>query len=225
RAYGTNFNVPGMFGEFPSKFPDGQVKYFYLDLERKVAEFAPGIEIPLAPFPGTIGVARAEPGQYSSVPPGRYAGNIDVRELTEGATLYVPVFVKGALLWTGDSHAAQGNGEVNLTAIETAYKEMALTVTVVKDMKLDMPRIETPTHWITMGYDNDLNLAWNMALAQTVKFIGEQRKLSPAEAAVVMGTVSDCRVSQVVNIKKGIHCLTPKDTRATGIPERPTGET
>ena len=64
----------------------------------------------LAPFPGTIGVARAEPGQYSSVPPGRYAGNIDVRDLTEGAALYVPVFVKGALLWTGDSHAAQGNG-------------------------------------------------------------------------------------------------------------------
>ena len=66
RAYATNFNVPGMFGEFPSKFPEGQVKYFYLDLERKVAEFAPGIEIPLAPFPGTIGVARAESGQYSS---------------------------------------------------------------------------------------------------------------------------------------------------------------
>src|SRR5713226_8480607 len=124
RAYGTNFNVPGMFGEFPGKFPDGQVKYFYLDLDRKVAEFAPGIEIPLAPFPGILGVARAEPGQYSSVPPGRYGGNMDIRDLTEGATLYVPVFVKGALLWTGDSHAAQGNGEINLTALETAYKEM-----------------------------------------------------------------------------------------------------
>src|SRR5215475_1504932 len=101
RAYGTNFNVPGMFGEFPSKFPDGQVKYFYLDLERRVAEFALGIEIPLRPFPGTLGVARAEPGQYSSVPPGRYAGNMDIRDETEGSALYVPVFVKGALLWTG----------------------------------------------------------------------------------------------------------------------------
>src|ERR1700687_5840029 len=115
RAYGTNFNVPGMFGEFPSKFPDGQVKYFYLDLDRRIAEFAPGIEIPLAPFPGILGVARAEPGQYSSVPPGRYGGNLDIRDETEGSTLYVPVFVKGALLWTGDSHAAQGNGEINLT--------------------------------------------------------------------------------------------------------------
>ncbi|TMH18465.1 MAG: hypothetical protein E6H64_13815 [Betaproteobacteria bacterium] len=91
RAYGTNFNVPGMFGQFPGKFPEGQVKYFYLDLERKIAEFAPGIEIPLAPFPGILGVARAESGQYSSVPPGRYGGNLDIRDMTEGAALYVPV--------------------------------------------------------------------------------------------------------------------------------------
>src|SRR3984893_8235220 len=81
----------------PAKI-EGQVKYFYLDLDRKVAEFAPGIEIPLRPFPGTTGVARAEPGQYSSVPPGRYAGNIDVRDFVEGTALYVPIFVKGALL-------------------------------------------------------------------------------------------------------------------------------
>ena len=109
RAYGTNFNVPGMFGQFPGKFPEGQVKYFYLDLDRKIAEFAPGIEIPLAPFPGTIGVARAEPGQYSSVPRADMPA-YRFRDLTEGAALYVPVFVKGALLWTGDSHAAQGKG-------------------------------------------------------------------------------------------------------------------
>jgi acetamidase/formamidase len=92
-------------------------------------------------------------------------------------------------------------------------------------MKLDMPRIETPTHWITMGFDRDLNLAWNVALAQTVKLIGEQRNVSPDAAAALMGSVSDCRVSQVVNIKKGIHCLTPKDAGARGIPERPTAET
>jgi acetamidase/formamidase len=162
RAYGTNFNVPGMFGQFPGKFPEGQVKYFYLDLDRKIAEFAPGIEIPLAPFPGTIGVARAEPGQYSSVPPGRYAGNIDVRDLTEGTTLYVPVFVKGALLWTGDSHAAQGNGEVNLTALETAYKEMNVTVDVIKNMNIEWPRIETKDAWITLGLDRDLNKALDL---------------------------------------------------------------
>ena len=153
RSYAVNFNVPGMFGEFPKDYADGQVKYLYLDWDKKVTEFLPGVQIPLRPFPGTIGVARKEPGRYSTVPPGEYAGNIDVRDLVEGTTLYVPVFVRGALLWSGDLHAAQGNGEVNLTAIETAYKELNITVDVVKGKPLDFPRIETPTSWITLGLD------------------------------------------------------------------------
>jgi acetamidase/formamidase len=210
RAYATNFNVPGMFGEFPDKFPDGQVKYFYLDLDRKVAEFAPGIEIPLAPFPGTLGVARAEPGQYSSVPPGPYAGNIDVRELTEGTSLYVPVFVKGALLWTGDSHAAQGNGEVNLTALETAYKEMSVTVEVLKNLKLDWPRIETKDAWITLGIDRDLNKALDLLKAQTTRLLTEQQNVSAEQAGKTMMDNWDCRVSQVVDVNKGLHCFTAK---------------
>jgi acetamidase/formamidase len=214
RAYGTNFNVPGMFGEFPSKFPDGQVKYFYLDLERKVAEFAPGIEIPLAPFPGTIGVARAEPGQYSSVPPGRYAGNIDVRDLTEGTTLYVPVFVKGALLWTGDSHAAQGNGEINLTALETAYKEMNVTVDVVKNMKIEWPRIGTKDAWITLGLDRDLNKALEILMGETSRLLIEDRQLSKEQADRMMMANWDCRITQVVDVNKGIHCFSAKGAKA-----------
>src|SRR5438067_7153479 len=212
RAYGTNFNVPGMFGEFPGKFPEGQVKYFYLDLERKIAEFAPGIEIPLAPFPGTIGVARAEPGQYSSVPPGRYAGNLDVRDMTEGTALYVPVFVDGALLWTGDSHAAQGNGEINLTALETAYKEMSVTVDVLKNMKLEWPRIETKDAWITVGIDRDLNKALDILKEETMSFLVEQRKVTKDEAAKLMMAAWDCRVSQVVDVNKGLHCFSAKNT-------------
>src|SRR5262249_55231594 len=186
RAYGANFNVPGMFGQFPDRFPDGQVKYFYLDLDRKVAEFAPGIEIPLRPFPGIIGVARAEPGQYSSVPPGRYAGNLDIRDLTEGTTLYVPIFVKGALLWTGDSHAAQGNGEINLTGLETAFKEMSVTVDVLKDMKLEWPRIETPDSWITVGIDRSLDVALDLVKAQTAKVLVEERKMPAADTAAAV---------------------------------------
>jgi acetamidase/formamidase len=222
RAYGTNFNVPGMFGQFPGKFPEGQVKYFYLDLERKIAEFAPGIEIPLAPFPGTIGVARAEPGQYSSVPPGRYAGNIDVRELTEGATLYVPVFVKGALLWTGDSHAAQGNGEINLTALETAYKEMNVTVDVVKNMPLEWPRIETKDAWITLGIDRDLNKALDLLKGETSKVLTDQRKVGKDQVEKVMMASWDCRISQVVDVNKGIHCFTAKSgtRKIEALPEK-----
>jgi acetamidase/formamidase len=224
RAYGMNFNVPGMFGQFPSKFPEGQVKYFYLDLERKVAEFAPGIEIPLAPFPGILAVARAEPGQYSSVPPGRYAGNLDIRDMTEGTALYVPVFVTGALLWTGDSHAAQGNGEINLTALETAYKEMNVTVEVLKNMKLEWPRIETKTAWITVGIDRDLNKALDILKSETTTFLMEQRKIGKDEAEKLMLTSWDCRVTQVVDVNKGIHCFSAKNPRERrkieGLPER-----
>ena len=225
RAYATNFNVPGLFGEFPKIYADGQVKYLYLDLDRMVTEFLPGVWIPLKPFPGTLGVARKEPGQYSSVPPGEFAGNMDIRDFVAGTTLYVPVHVKGALLWSGDSHAGQGNGEVNLTAIETAYKELNITVEVVKGKPLDFPRIETPKSWISMGFDQDLNKAWDQAKAQTVKLIGELRNVPAAQAEAVMAQQSDCRVSQVVNIKKGIHCLTPKNAADREDMERPAAET
>ena len=225
RAYATNFNVPGLFGQFPSVYADGQVKYLYLDLEKMQTEFLPGIVLPLRPFPGTLAVARKEPGRYSSVPPGEFAGNMDIRDFVAGTSLYVPVHVPGALLWTGDSHAGQGNGEVNLTAIETAYRELNLTVEVVKGKPLDFPRIETPKSWITMGFDQDLNKAWAQTKEQTVKFLVEQRKVSAAEAEKLMASASDCRVSQVVNVKKGIHCLNPKNARDKEDMERPTKET
>jgi acetamidase/formamidase len=225
RAYATNFNVPGMFGQFPTVYSDGQVKYLYLDLDKMTTEFLPGVVLPLRPFPGTIGVARKEPGRYSSVPPGEYAGNMDIRDLVAGTVLYVPVFVPGALLWTGDSHAGQGNGEVNLTAIETAYKEFNVTVEVIKGKPLDFPRIETAKSWITMGFDQDLNKAWAQAKAQTIKFLSEQRGVSAEQAGKLMTTVSDCRVSQVVNVKKGIHCLNPKNAGDKEDMERPTKET
>jgi acetamidase/formamidase len=225
RAYATNFNVPGMFGQFPKEYQDGQVKYLYLDWDRKVVEFLPGVIIPLRPFPGTTAVARKEPGRYSTVPPGEFAGNMDIRDFTEGTSLYVPVHVPGALLWTGDSHAGQGNGEVNLTAIETAYREMNITVEVIKGKPLDFPRIETASSWISMGFDQDLNKAWDQAKAQTIKLIAELRKVPEAEAAKLMTTVSDCRVSQVVNVKKGIHCLNPKSASGKEDMERPTKET
>jgi acetamidase/formamidase len=225
RAYATNFNVPGMFGQFPTVYQDGQVKYLYLDLDKMQTEFLPGIVLPLKPFPGTLAVARKEPGRYSSVPPGEFAGNMDIRDFVAGTSLYVPVHVPGALLWTGDSHAGQGNGEVNLTAIETAYKELNLTVEVIKGKPLDFPRIETPKSWITMGFDADLNKAWAQAKAQTIKFLSEQRNVSADRAEKLMASVSDCRVSQVVNVKKGIHCLNPKNAGDKEDMERPTKET
>ena len=159
------------------------------------------------------------------MPPGEFAGNMDIRDLTEGTTLFVPVQVKGALLWTGDSHAAQGNGEVNLTALETAYREINLTVEVIKGKPLDFPRIETTRSWIAMGFDQDLNKAWDGARAQTTKLIAELRNVPVDRAAALLTKTADCRISQVVNIKKGIHCLTPKNPAVAEDMERPTKET
>jgi acetamidase/formamidase len=211
RAYATNFNVPGMFGEFPKEFPDGQVKYFYLDLVKMETEFLPGVFVPVRPFPGTLALARAEPGRYSTVPPGKFAGNLDINEFVEGSSIYIPVFVKGGLLWNGDSHAGQGYGEINLTAMETAFRELNITVEVIKGQKLEWPRIETKTHWITIGYDKDLNAAYDLLQKETVKFLVETKK-APDDAAATKLMVAnwDCRVSEVVNIVKGTYCMTAK---------------
>lgn len=225
RAYATNFNVPGMFGEFPKEFPDGQVKYFYLDLVKMETEFLPGVFVPVKPFPGTLALARAEPGRYSTVPPGKFAGNLDINEFVEGSSIYIPVFVKGGLLWNGDSHAGQGNGEINLTAMETAFRELNITVEVIKGQKLEWPRLETRTHWITIGYDKDLNVAYDLLQKETVKFLVETKK-APDEAAATKLMVAnwDCRVSEVVNIVKGTYCMTAK-TPGKAPAKLPTAET
>jgi acetamidase/formamidase len=225
RAYGMNVNYPGVAGLFPKEFPDGQIRLIYLDWDRKIGEFLPGIFVPLRPFPGIVGVARAEPGRHSTVPPGRYAGNLDIRELTAGTSLHVPVFVKGALLWVSDGHAAQGNGEINLTAIETAFKEFNVTVDVIKGSSLEWPRVETPTHWLTVGYDEDLNKALAILTAETAKFIAEQRRVSAAEAQRIMQQGWDCRVAEVVNIVRGTYCFNPKNTQAAAPEPLPTQET
>ena len=225
RPYGMNVNYPGVAGLFPKEFPDGQIRLVYLDWDKKVAEFLPGVIVPLRPFPGVLGVARAEPGRYSTVPPGRYAGNMDIRELTAGTTLHVPVFVKGGLLWASDGHGAQGNGEINLTAIETAFREFNVTIDLIKGRSLEWPRIETPSHWLTVGYDEDLNKALDILKSETAKFIAEQRGVPAGEAERVMREMWDCRVAEVVNIVRGAYCFNPKDTKAGAPAALPKEET
>lgn len=226
RSYGANWNLPGnlKLGQFPGKFPEPQVKYFFLDTKRGVTEFLPGIELPVRPFPGILGVARPESGQYSTVPPGPWGGNLDCREMVEGTTVYLPVFVDGALLWSGDSHAVQGNGEINLTAIETAFNELNLTVNVLKRKQLSWPRIESATHWITMGYDRDLNRAIEIMEEETLKFLAEWKGMKPAEAREFMLAFGDCQVAEVVNQLKGVYCMLPKNPKAKLAP-RPTVDT
>src|SRR4029078_8623567 len=155
----------------------------HLDRQRMTAEVMPGIVVPLRPFFGSVGVAPAPAlGRVSSNPPSRHAGNLDNKELVAGTTLYIPVFVKGALLELGDGHAAQGDGEVDQTAIETNLKGR-IRVFVRKDMKLDWPRGETPTHWITMGTDTSLVVATKTAIKEMVVFLQEKKELTQDQAS------------------------------------------
>jgi acetamidase/formamidase len=210
--WGVNFNNPGDLGTgaLPDEFPDGQVRYFDLDLGSMTASFLPGITLPLAPFQGTFGLAPAQGGVVSSVPPGQHAGNVDLRDLTEGSILYVPVWQPGAKLYTGDSHALQGDGEVNLTALETAMREVRVQVILHKQTGWQWPFAETDTHWYALGMHQDLNEAFKIALRNTLDFLERKAGLTRMDAYGLASMAVSFRVTQVVDANKGVHGMIPK---------------
>ena len=181
-----------------------------MDRKRMTAEVAPGIVVPLRPFFGSIGVAPAPAlGRVSSNPPSRHAGNLDNKELVAGTTLYIPVFVKGALLELGDGHAAQGDGEVDQTGLETNL-EGRIRVIVRKDMKLEWPRAETPTHWITMGTDTSLVVATRTAVKEMVRFLQEKQGVTQVQAYQAASMAADLRITQLVDGNVGVHMMIAK---------------
>ena len=181
-----------------------------LDRQKMTAEVVPGIVVPLHPFFGSIGVAPAPAlGRVSSNPPSRHAGNLDNKELVAGTTLYIPVFVKGALLEVGDGHAAQGDGEVDQTAVETNLMGR-IQLVVRKDMKLDWPRAETPTHWIMMGTDTSLVVATKTAIREMVKFLQETKVLTQTQAYQAASMAADLRITQLVDGNVGVHMMIAK---------------
>lgn len=182
----------------------------HMDRQAMTAEVAPGITVPLRPFWGSVGVAPAAAlGRVSSTPPSRHAGNIDNKELVAGTTLYIPVFVRGALLEIGDGHAAQGDGEVDQTAIETNL-EGRIQLIVRKDMKLDWPRIETPTHWITMGTDSSLTVATRVAVTEMVKMLQEMTGITQTQAYQAASMAADLRITELVDQNVGVHMMIAK---------------
>ena len=210
RSYGFNVIHPGTGGTLPEEFPEGCIKEFDLDWENRQATFAPGIVIPLRPFLGSMGVAPKEPGRSHSGPPMSFGGNIDCKELVEGTILFLPVQVQGALFSCGDAHAAQGDGEVCLTALETALTEAKLQFVVRKDINLEYPMFETPTHWGTMGFNEDLHEAVKIALKGMIKLLVSEKEMDPYEAYSLCSLQADLRVTQVVDGNKGIHAMMPK---------------
>jgi acetamidase/formamidase len=209
-AYGYN----GCSGFTRENCPEDRAarsRLLWLDREAMTSEFAPGIVIPLRPFFGSMGVAPPpEAGRWSSVPPWIHAGNIDNKELVAGTTLYIPVWVEGALFEVGDGHAAQGDGEVDQTAIETSLRGR-LRLTVRKDMSLEWPVAETPTHWITMGSDEDLAEATRITINQTIAFLSDRFGLERGEAYRLISLAVDLRITQLVDQKLGVHAMIPKE--------------
>ena len=199
-----------LVGGLPEDFPYLRLAIVEVDKKARTGDWGAGVKVPLAPFFGNFGVAPpATLGQVPSSPPGAWGGNTDNKEFTAGSTVYLPVFNEGALFSAGDGHGCQGDGEANINGIE-----MGLTGTIEfalrKDMKLEIPRAETATHWILMGFDPILDNAVKMALRETIAFLGELRGMGRDDAYTLCSLAVDLRVTQIVNGVKGIHAMLPK---------------
>ena len=207
--FGYNSNLYGQ-GTLPEDFPYNATRVVRMDLEKMTSEVLPGVVIPLRPFWGIIGVAPLPvQGKIGSNAPGIHGGNLDNKELVAGTALYLPVHNKGALFSAGDIHAVQGDGEVDQTALE-AEGAGTFQLIVHRNKRLKWPRAETSTHYITMGLNEDLNIAAKMAVKEMIEFLGETKGIHPELAYMLVSLAVDLRVTQVVDIVKGIHAMVPK---------------
>jgi acetamidase/formamidase len=197
-------------GLLTEEFQHAHAKIIPLDRQAMVAHFAPGVTIPLHPFFGSMGVAPDPAlGRYDSTPPTMIGGNMDNKELVAGTTLYLPVFNKGALFEIGDGHAGQGNGEVDITALETSLVG-TLEFHLIKGTKQAYPRAETPTHYIAMGFDDDLGVATRRAVREMVDFLVATKGLSRDEAYMLVSVAGDVDITELVDRNKGVHVMMPK---------------
>jgi acetamidase/formamidase len=199
------------WGALPQQFTEPRLRFIPLDLDKGVAQFpiGSGIKIPLQPFFGILGVATAQTSR-SSVPPGGYGGNIDNRELQAGSRVFLPVFVPGALFSIGDGHSAQGDGEIDVTAIETSMNG-TIQLKLRKDLNFTHPIAETPTDIITMGFAQTLDEAFEFALKQMISFLERFAGLSAEDAYVLCSLAVNFHITQVVNSpQKGVHGMLPK---------------
>ncbi len=198
-------------GALPEDFPLFRRVHIALDRKTRMATMPWGTQLPLAPFFGVMGVAPPPVyGAVSTVEPREYGGNIDLKELQAGATFFIPVFNPGALFSAGDGHAVQGDGEVCLTALETAMRG-TFEFVLHKQRKWTMPRALTATHFITVGLDVDLDDAAKQALREMIKLLGEIAGLSREDAYMFCSIACDLRVTQIVDGNKGIHAMVRRD--------------
>jgi len=204
------YNSAGRNGFLADVFPEVRTRIITLDRKRMIGRFGGGIDLPLKPFFGSMGVAPPEAaGKINSAPPGIHAGNLDNKELVAGTTLFIPVHAPGALFEVGDGHAGQGNGEIDITAMETSLTGEFQFI-VHHDMHLKWPRAETPTHYITMGLDPDLTQAARLCALETIDFLVNDKKLSREDAYALTSVAIDLDITQLVDGAKGVHAMIPK---------------
>ncbi len=207
-------------GIFQDDYPYSRTKIIPLDRQRMTATFGPGIEIPLKPFFGSMGIAPPGDAKLNSAPPWIHAGNMDLKELTAGTKLYIPVHQKGALFEVGDGHAGMGNGEVDVTAMETSLTG-TFTFVVHKGVTLLWPRAETSTSYITMGFNEDLNKAVDIATHQMIDFLMTEKHLNRDDAYMLTSVAVDLDITQLVDGKKGVHAICPKSIFGTDSSKSP----
>ena len=207
--WGYNIIRP-LVGTLPQDFPELHKTIIPLDIERAEARMPWGLELPLSPFFGVMGVAPPlEWGRISTIEPRKHGGNIDNKELVAGTTLYLPVFVQGAMFSCGDGHGLQGDGEVCVTAIETAL-EGRFRFSIKRDLNFKYPQAETPDYIITMGMHSDLDQCVDIALRHMINFISDRLEITKAEAYMLCSLSGDLRITQTVNREKGVHMMMKK---------------
>ena len=202
-------------GFLTDDFPYPKVKIVPLDAKQMIGHFGPGIEVPLAPFFGSMGVAPPPAfGRYDSAPPTINGGNMDDKALVAGTTLYLPVHAAGALFQAGDGHAAQGNGEVDITALETSLTG-TFEFILHKRQVTPYPRAETPTAYIAMGFDDDLSNATRKALRNMIDFLVSEKGMTRDDAYMLVSVAGDVEVTELVDRNKGVHVVMPKSVFKT----------
>ena len=204
--WGWNLIRP-LAGTLPDDFPNARTEIIPLDLDTMTARLSWGLDLPLKPFFGVMGVAPPPNwGRVSTIQPRAFGGNLDNKELVAGTTLFLPVFNEGALFSCGDGHGAQGDGEVCVTAIETAL-DGTFKLILREDLGLTYPRAQTPTHLITMGMHEDLDRCVEMALRDMIAWITARTGLSREDAYMLCSLAGDLRITQTVNGNKGVHMM------------------
>ena len=207
--WGYNVVRP-LVGTLPQDFQETHLTNIPLDATRGMAQMPWGLELPLAPFFGVMAVAPpAQWGRISTIEPRAHGGNLDNKELVAGTTLFLPVHVAGALFSCGDGHGAQGDGEVCVTAIETALRGR-FRLTVRRDLDITYPQAETPTHIITMGLHADLDQCVEIALRRMIDVVAERAGLTRHAAYMLCSLAGDLRITQTVNREKGVHMMMEK---------------